>query len=44
MDCTDVLIIVTPQRIKSFVKTADLVKKPDQHILHVNSFDAANNG
>ena len=41
MNCTDVLIIVTPQRIDSFVKTADLAKKPNQLILHVNNFAAA---
>lgn len=41
MHCTDILIIVAPQRIDAFVKTADLLKKPTQIILHVNSFTAA---
>lgn len=41
MNVVDVLIIVSPQRIPSFVSTTDLLKRQDQQVLHTNTFDEA---
>ena len=44
MKHVDVVIIVTPQRIKSFVKTCELFKKESQRVIKVLNFKELNVG